>query len=434
MASGAEANQGGGGLFNAGGELFVNNSTFTNNEADGASGSGGGILNDLGVLTVINSTFTANTSSRAGGGIEDNSVEGNTLKLTTVTFDSNTTEGAPGNGGGLHITGPGNSTVDSCLVLNNLASAEGGGLWNGSGLMAVSNTTLQANLVTGIESNQGGGGLFNAGGTVNIQTSAIVNNESTASHGGGIMSENGQVDIYTTTISNNSAEVDGGGISLINSPATVRACTIAENTSANGGGIASDGEVMLSSSIVASNTAATDTEFSGSITSQGYNLILDYDVSTFTSVDTDILNEDPILAPLSVEGDFSFAHRIGFGSPAYNAGSPDDQSPDQLNQEVFGERRDIGAYESQDALSSTDDYSQRVLNLEVYPNPTAELITIQLPSQPGTLLITNGLAQTVIQVNLQGNDSYTYQLIDNGMYFVRYITEGDVYGQTIIKE
>jgi len=79
-ASGAGADQGGGGVFNVGGTVIIDMSTITNNVADGAAGSGGGILNDAGGnLTVTNTTITGNTSVRAGGGIEDNSGAGTTF-------------------------------------------------------------------------------------------------------------------------------------------------------------------------------------------------------------------------------------------------------------------------------------------------------------------------------------------------------------------
>ena len=44
-ASGADADQGGGGLYNDGGFLIINPGTIvSNNRASGASGSGGGVL------------------------------------------------------------------------------------------------------------------------------------------------------------------------------------------------------------------------------------------------------------------------------------------------------------------------------------------------------------------------------------------------------
>ena len=51
---------------------------------------------------------------------------------------------APGNGGGLHISGAGNVIYNGGAVINNSA-VEGGGLWNASGEMTVDNVTINNN-------------------------------------------------------------------------------------------------------------------------------------------------------------------------------------------------------------------------------------------------------------------------------------------------
>ncbi|MEZ4956228.1 MAG: hypothetical protein R2825_21900 [Saprospiraceae bacterium] len=92
-ASGAGADQGGGGVFNAGGMInILGNTTISNNIANGMAGSGGGILNDVGgTLVIENTTISGNTSIRAGGGIEDNSGAATTVSLTDVSITGNAT-------------------------------------------------------------------------------------------------------------------------------------------------------------------------------------------------------------------------------------------------------------------------------------------------------------------------------------------------------
>ncbi|MFK7770830.1 MAG: T9SS C-terminal target domain-containing protein, partial [Saprospiraceae bacterium] len=175
-ASGAMANEGGGGLFNAGGILVVTDATITNNIANGASGSGGGILNDMGTLTISNTAINNNTSMRAGGGVEENSSATSLLTMTNVNLMNNSIGSAPGNGGGLHITGAGTSNISGGTVSGNIASSEGGGLWNGSGIMTVENIIVSGNTASGAMANQGGGGLFNAGGTMVVMNATISNN------------------------------------------------------------------------------------------------------------------------------------------------------------------------------------------------------------------------------------------------------------------
>lgn len=157
-ASGDAADQGGGGLFNDGGVMAVVDSSLINNRADGASGSGGGILNTLGTLTVTNTSLTGNVSSRAGGAIEANI--GDTY-LDDVVMTGNSTGPAPGNGGGVHLTGAGYVEVNGGAARRNMASNEGGGLWNSStGVMVVTGMDVRANTAPINADLHNDGGMF----------------------------------------------------------------------------------------------------------------------------------------------------------------------------------------------------------------------------------------------------------------------------------
>ncbi|MGB7326256.1 MAG: CHRD domain-containing protein, partial [Rubripirellula sp.] len=161
-------------------------------------GSGGGIFNNDGILTVSDSSIVSNVASRAGGGIESNL---GTTTLTGVTLSDNIAGVAgfatPGNGGGLHITGAGSANISNSTVANNVAAAEGGGLWNGSGVMTISGgTVITANIANGTDSDQGGAGVFNAGGTVNIDGSTISDNTTV---GSAVVSLSGQQEVPAVT-------------------------------------------------------------------------------------------------------------------------------------------------------------------------------------------------------------------------------------------
>ncbi|HVM15008.1 MAG TPA: hypothetical protein VM287_11875 [Egibacteraceae bacterium] len=143
VASGGDADQGGGGLYNDGGLLTVSGGQVKGNAADGAAGSGGGILNNEGTLVVSSTVIAGNSAKRAGGGIE--AVAG-TTELDRVRLAGNNTGPAPGNGGGLHLTGAGAVTVTNSVVVGNTATAEGGGLWNSAtGTMTVTHTVIRNN-------------------------------------------------------------------------------------------------------------------------------------------------------------------------------------------------------------------------------------------------------------------------------------------------
>tara|TARA_R110002072_G_scaffold302710_2_gene487739 strand:- start:309223 stop:315027 length:5805 start_codon:yes stop_codon:yes gene_type:complete len=219
VASGNGADQGGGGVFNAGGEVIIQNgTTISRNVANGTSGSGGGILNDAGgTLTVSDSTIELNTANRAGGGIEDNSGQFSVVELTNVTLDGNSAGvdigvvvmAAPGNGGGLHVTGAGVVNIFDGTVNNNVAAAEGGGLWNNTGQMDVVGTTISGNTAFGTGVDEGGGGIFNKGGDLDVQSATLSGNTATSGFGAAIFNEGGTVAIGMTTLD---GDVAGGDL------------------------------------------------------------------------------------------------------------------------------------------------------------------------------------------------------------------------------
>lgn len=218
-ASGAGADQGGGGVFNAGGTLNINSgATISGNLANGSSGSGGGVFNDAGgELNIEDSEISGNTANRAGGGIEDNSGIFTTVSLTNVNLDGNSAGvdigsgavAAPGNGGGLHVTGDGAVIIDGGTVNNNVAAAEGGGLWNNTGDMNVIGTSISGNTAFGTGVDQGGGGIFNAGGSVDVQMVTLSGNAATSGSGAAIFNEGGFVAVGQSTVQ---GDLSGGDL------------------------------------------------------------------------------------------------------------------------------------------------------------------------------------------------------------------------------
>lgn len=265
-ASGATADQGGGGLFQeaGGGTLTVRSSSITDNVANGAAGSGGGVLNDQSTVNVESSTISGNTSVRAGGGVEANI---GITNLTDVTLDGNSSGGAPGNGGGLHITGAGESEITGSTVTNNTATLEGGGLWNGSGTMTVSDTEITGNTASGAAADDGGGGLFNNGGTLLITDSTVEGNEAdgAAGSGGGVLTLAGTLEVTDSSIDNNTAVRAGGGVeATAGSVTTLSGGSLSENVTGaapgNGGGLhlTGAGTVDVIEVVVAGNSAANE--------------------------------------------------------------------------------------------------------------------------------------------------------------------------------
>jgi hypothetical protein len=267
IASGDAADDGGGGIFNNGGLVtIVNGAQITNNIANGVAGSGGGIFNLGGNLVIEDSEIFGNTSTRAGGGIE--ATAGSTNNLTNVTLNNNVTDTNLGNGGGMHITGAGDAIITDGTVNENSATNEGGGLWNGAGLMTITGTTIDGNSASGDAADNGGGGIFNEAGTVNIITATITNNvaDGTEGSGGGILNnDNATLVVFETTIANNTASRAGGGIEARGGTTTTLTNVIldANNAAANpgnGGGmhITADGNVTITNGSVINNIADSE--------------------------------------------------------------------------------------------------------------------------------------------------------------------------------
>ena len=257
-AAGAAADNGGGALFNDGGTMTVSDSTLHHNTATGAAGSGGGILNNLGTLEVSGSTLEANEAPRAGGGIEANV---GTTTVSDSVLRGNATGAAPGNGGGLHLTGAGTVTVEGSRVLDNAAAAEGGGLWNSvSGEMDVSDTVLRRNVAAGAAADQGGGALFNDGGTMTVSESTIGGNDATgeAGSGGGILNNLGTLTVTGSTLTGNTAVRAGGGVEASVGTTTLLDVTMTGNDTGSNPGNGGALHLTGAGTVTWTDGAATD--------------------------------------------------------------------------------------------------------------------------------------------------------------------------------
>ena len=86
----------------------------------------------------------------------------------------------PGNGGGVHVGGDGNSVITRTSVSNNSAGSEGGGLWNNVGTMTIRGVILNGNIALGATAAEGGGGVYNNGGILRVNPDTrITNNTAT---------------------------------------------------------------------------------------------------------------------------------------------------------------------------------------------------------------------------------------------------------------
>lgn len=300
--------------------------TFSNLKIQKGGGGvfgGGGILNG-GVLT-LTQVIVFNNSGGQGGGIY-NATGGapDRLALLNSRVISNTGE----LGGGIHNTNGAALIITDSVISDNLALNEGGGIYHISGgEVTVHNSTISNNRANG-----SGGGLEIGGtGAVNVTNSAITAN-ATKNNGGGLNTGAfaTALNLTNSTISGNKADDSGGGLFNNAGVTTLNNVTIFNNTAdfdnlgqEDGGGIARlNGTVNLKNTIVAGNIdtsdAADQPDCSGTVISQGYNLIQNINGCTIDATNN-IFNQDPLLESLTGSPAY---HSLPQNSPAVDAGNP----------------------------------------------------------------------------------------------------------------
>ncbi len=276
----------GGGLYNDGGTVTLDDCKMSDNYAD----FGGGLENYSGTAMLNDCTITGNSAAEGGGAGLENHFFG-TLDLTDCTISGNSAAGgAPGGNSGGGLTNRGMATLVYCAISGNSA-ANGGGLFN-QGTVSVSHCTISNNTAS-----EGGGldsspGVEGTGATL---TDCTISGNS-SDDGGGV--ENGSDSLTMTgcTVSGNYAYLQGGGVDNYNSGASTTAsltgctitgnntstntnagevgllfgggvvnrskskmtltdCAINDNSSYSAGGLSNDGTVTLSGCTISGNSA-----------------------------------------------------------------------------------------------------------------------------------------------------------------------------------
>jgi hypothetical protein len=332
------------------GEILLNkNMTIQGLGASVLSVSGNNssrIFQITGSVTVAINDLTltqGSASGSAGGAILVASTD--TLTLTDCVITGNSAL----NGAGIYNVA-GVVNVNSSTLSGNTATLDGGGIYN-NGISNLTNCTVSANIAT-----SGGGGFFNNSATLSITNCTISGNSALSFEGGGIFNNNiSTLTVTNSTLSGNTATLNGGGIYNENGVATLTSCTLSGNTAIRGGGIEYlNGTINIGMTIIAGNTATSNSDVSGSFTSSDYNLIGDDTGSTgFTRMNDQVGTSaeplDPLLAPLAFYGGTTETHALLFGSPAIDAGDPSFAPPPTTDQRGFARIQngvvDIGAVE-----------------------------------------------------------------------------------------
>ncbi|HEU4324766.1 MAG TPA: choice-of-anchor D domain-containing protein [Roseiflexaceae bacterium] len=317
-------------LFEVGGEAALTLQDVT--VRDGLSDDGGGALwvNDSGLALVENVTFDSNSADGRGGGAV--LVYGAQFEAYTSIFVNNSA-----NGGGAIATVEDGSPVT----------------------LFISETSFRNNTATQF----GGGAVQLYGSEMGIEGSTFSGNTASGPNGnGGAILARGGLLITNSTISGNSAGGRGGGIFLLDNDGAIAHVTIADNTAAaDGGGLAvgtpSFGPgAFIDNTLIATNSAASNPDVSGTFNTLGTNLIGDGTGGNYAAPDlvgTPAAPIDPLLGPLQDNGGPTSTHALLPGSPAINAGDQSFSTPPDNDQRGVGFPRvsngriDIGALERQ---------------------------------------------------------------------------------------
>ncbi|WP_434684986.1 choice-of-anchor Q domain-containing protein [Pseudanabaena minima] len=304
-------------------------------------------------------TGTATTVNVGAGGRVQNGVDvavaGATVNLAAATYTLTNTV-----------------TIDKNLTLNgaSLPSSTVSGNNAVRVFTITGGSNVNMNNLTVINGNHpisGGGILVTGGSTLNLSNSTFTGNN-TPGFGGALRNELGNtINISNSTFFGNTAGINGGALNNQGGTYTVNSSTFFGNTAGFGGAINNFlGTMSLSNSIVIGNNSPNGQEIStgiggSTLTFTGPNIIGINGVSGISGIGT-VGGVTPITptgaastvisTTLANNGGPTQTFALVSGSPAINAGSNAGvAATDQRGlPRIFGDRVDIGSFESQPTL------------------------------------------------------------------------------------
>ncbi|MFN8595361.1 MAG: choice-of-anchor Q domain-containing protein [Anaerolineae bacterium] len=302
-------------------------------------------------------------------------------------------------GSAVRLTGSSTLNLTAVRVTTNVGSAA---------IYVINGSNLKV-FGSRIENNTSGGVYLQPNVIANIRDSTLSNN--TSSLGGGAIYSLGTLALVNSTLSGNTADSSGGGL-LNTGTASLYNVTIVSNTVTIGSGGATGGglynhisaTLTLRNSLIANNIDASTfqvfNDCSGTVTSEGYNLIEDTTGCTINGVTTgNITGSDPNVGALANNGGPTFTHALNAGSPAINAGDIlgcRDEAHSLLLTDQRGYLRngtcDIGAYEYNSPGQATPTNTPTQTNT---PTPTSTATST--PTRTRTPTATASATPTITQ-------------------------------------
>jgi parallel beta-helix repeat protein len=210
--------------------------------------------------------------------------------------------------------------------------------------------------VSGNSATQSGGGLFAGNfGTTTLTDCTVSGNSAVL--GGGLYSRYCTLTLTDCTVSGNTATGNAGGVySMRGSTTTLTDCTVSGNSAGgHGGGLF--GAALLHNTLIAGNVSGpagmTRDDVNGNLAASDYNLIGDGTGMTGISngVNGNLVGSadapiDPLLDALGDNGGPTPTMALLPGSPALNAGAPDQLGSTDQRGVVRSGGVNIGAYQA----------------------------------------------------------------------------------------
>ncbi|HQV69161.1 MAG TPA: choice-of-anchor Q domain-containing protein [Thermoflexales bacterium] len=307
---------GGGGVFGAApsGNLTFDRVQFLSNSA-----TYGGAISGYSAFTVTNSSLVSNNAIQ-GGAINIFSGASMIFEDSAASFNS-ISGGALGGAQGGGVYNNGRFTARRSVFYGNTSSnGQGAGLFNTTNsIMNLDSSEVSNNQSTAF----GGGGIANAG-NLSIHASSIIFNSSQGDGAG--ISNTLIVSMVNSTLSNNTTTSTGGGIYnnalggayFYNSDILSNTASLITGT----GGVASTGQVWFGNTVLAYNTG-NKPDCEGFPNSLGYNILGNSTGCTLQGTSSgNQINVDPLFQYLAKNGGYSATHLPLGNSPVLNAGDP----------------------------------------------------------------------------------------------------------------
>ena len=286
--SGNKAAQNGGAIYSDG-KVTINNCVIENNEAY----SCGGVFNNGGTLNITDTTFTKNVSTKWGGGALQNHAS---AVLENVTFEENSTNTYGGavwtggdyssltatnvvfnnnksdiDGGAFYLSASKygykcGAVLESCTFTNNYCKCGGGAIHADDQSYYTSNYELTVNncLIADNEAGGNGGGLalrYTAAKKHPTITNTTITRNKALSGGGLYSFDERGINVENCTISENSVVNGGGGLAFegVHNTSYIKNTNIIGNTSGvNGSALWSHSSVSLENCEIANNVTQGD--------------------------------------------------------------------------------------------------------------------------------------------------------------------------------